>query len=72
MSDEPERTAGRWATRDEAAAYLRVSPATIGRLGADGAITRHRIAGQLTRYDLDELDSYVLAGRVSAGATRDE
>lgn len=61
MTDEPERPAGRWATRAEVAAYLRVGQSTVGRLGQEGKLTRYRVAGQLTRYDLDQVDAYVLA-----------
>jgi excisionase family DNA binding protein len=68
MIVEPPRPPGRWATRTEVAKYLRVSYATVGRLGATGQLTRYRVAGQLTRYDLDEVDRMVLACSIPASA----
>ena len=40
---------------------MRVSPATIGRLGAAGRITRHVLSPTLTRYDLDEIDRLLIS-----------
>lgn len=45
----------RWATRDEAADYIRVSKKTIDRWITDGKLTRYN-AGHGVRLDLDELD----------------
>lgn len=68
MSDAPTRPPGRWATRSEVAKYLRVSYATVGRLGAEGKLTRYHLAGQLTRYDLDQVDAYVESCAVKTGS----
>lgn len=60
----PDRRLLRWLTRDEAAAYLRVSPRTISKLAEDGRIGRYKIGASSpkihTVYDLAELDSLVV------------
>ncbi len=47
----------RWATIDEAAAYLGVATKTIRRMITDGQVTGYRLGARLIRVDLDELDT---------------
>lgn len=50
-----------WMTRQEAAAYLRVSVATIDRYVRVGELTKHHLAGtRSVRFTKDELDALVV------------
>lgn len=46
-----------WFTRAEAAAYARVSLATLDRWARDGKVTRHRTPGRGIRFTKDDLDN---------------
>lgn len=61
----------RWADRTEVAAYLGISTRTVNRLAASGQITAHPV-GQITRYNLNEIDALFLnaAADSRAGASR--
>jgi excisionase family DNA binding protein len=44
---------------DETAIYLGVSPRTVRRLAAKGAIASHRVGGTLLRFSAADVDEYV-------------
>lgn len=46
-----------WFTRAEAAAYARVSLATLDRWARDGKITRHRTPGRGVRFTQTDIDA---------------
>lgn len=48
--------ARRWASIQETAEYLGVTPRTIRQMGSDGRITLYRNGKRLVRVDLNELD----------------
>ena len=47
----------RWASIDEAAAYLRIHPRTVRKMAAQGRLTLYRNGGRLVRVDLNEMDA---------------
>ena len=47
----------RWASIDEAAAYLGIHPRTIRKMAATGRLTLYRNGVRLVRVDLNELDA---------------
>lgn len=47
----------RYATIEEAAGYLRVNPATIRQMHADGRLTRYQLGPRIIRVDLNEIDA---------------
>jgi excisionase family DNA binding protein len=59
---EPEPIPPRWLTRKAAAAYLGIHPITLDRWAADGRIPRYCPTEATTRYDLRDLDAFMLAG----------
>ena len=59
----------RYASLDDAAAYLSVSPLTIRRRIADGSLTGYRLGKSRTiRIDLDELDQMMRPIPTGGGA----
>ena len=50
----------RWASLQEAAAYVSVHPKTLTRRFSDGTLVRYRF-GRRVMVDLDELDRVMLA-----------
>lgn len=61
------KTLRRWASLDDASAYVGVSTKTIRRRIADGLIPGHKIGPRLLRVDLDDVDA---AFRTIPTATR--
>lgn len=56
-----------WATRKEAAVYLRVDPKTIDRYAREGRLTRHSVAGLRTvRYRWTDLYALVAPGEADS------
>jgi len=56
-STEPESP---WMTKAEAAVYLRVSEATVGRWAREGHLTTHKVAGtQSVRYPRAEVEALI-------------
>jgi len=55
-----------WFTRAEAAAYARVSLATLDRWANAGKITRHRTPGRGVRFTKTDLDNAMTPENVSS------
>ena len=53
----PTQPPRRWASMDDAAAYLGVTKRTIRQMIADGRITGYRSNARLVRIDLNEVDA---------------
>ena len=47
----------RWASLEDAAAHIHVSPKTVRRMIAAGTVTGYRFGPRMLRVDLNELDA---------------
>jgi excisionase family DNA binding protein len=52
----------RWASIDDAAAYLGIHPRTVRKLAAQGRLTLYRNGPRLVRVDLNEVDAMLTPG----------
>jgi len=51
-----------WLTLEEAAKHLRIGKSTMYRLARGGDLPAHRV-GRVWRFDADELDEWLKAGK---------
>jgi excisionase family DNA binding protein len=51
-----------WMTTEQAAAYLSVSPHTMGNWRSKGEGPRYHVVGRTLRYHRDQLDAFMQAG----------
>lgn len=64
-----EKSAGtRWATCEEVADFLRISPGTVRNWTASGVIPCYRFR-RVVRFDLDEVDSWARGEAVETTST---
>ena len=59
---EVRDTGSPWMTTDQAAAYLQVSPGTLRNWRVDGQGPRAHTVGRIVRYNVGDLDAFLLAG----------
>ena len=52
----------RWATVQETAAYLRVTPRAVRLMMDDKRVTAYRLGSRVVRIDLNEVDAAMVAG----------